>query len=187
VRDSTHQDTRDKRDADTMEDVVLRRTAIYEAGYVVAHVRLGLEHRRVIMTLRDNTFLGTTAREGTQQISDPARAKSLVLTHCAGYAALIAAGYCEAEALRDTSDDFRHAKALGTRWALSGDIAAWKMEAIELMGRPENKAAVALVAPQLLARGNVDSDWVGCLFALLAGEMTEKEFADYVRFREALS
>jgi hypothetical protein len=185
ARASTRQNTRDK-GTRTMEDARLRRTATYEAGHVVAHVRLGLEHRRVSLGPRGNGVHGTAGREGARPASDAARAKLVALAHCAGYAALIAAGYGEADALRGTGDDFREADELLQRWRLGGDIATWKAQAVELMRRPENVAAVAVVAQHLLERRKVDSDWVGCVLALLDGDMTETEFAGYVRFREAL-
>jgi hypothetical protein len=169
-----------------MEDARCRQLAAYEAGHLVAHVRLGLGHRRVSLAWRGSAVIGTAAREGALTVSDTSRAKLVNLIYCAGYAALIAAGYCEAEAMRGTSDDFRQAKALATRWGLPGDISAWKAEAVELMRRPENMAAVVMVAQHLLKRRTMDSDWVWCALSLVDGEMTADQFDGYVRFRAAL-
>jgi hypothetical protein len=169
-----------------MEDAKRRRTAIYEAGHVVAHVRLGLGHRRVSIDPRGNLILGTAGREEVKTVSDAGRARSSTLACCAGYAALIAAGHSDADDLKRTRDDLGKAKDLIGRWNLQRDISAWKQEAVELMRRPENVAAVSLIAQYLLAHGRLDSDLVGCVLAFLDGDMPETEFDDYVRFREAL-
>ena len=166
-----------------MEDVNLRRTADYEAGHVVAHVRLGLGHLAVRIGLDGNAI----GRDEPKFLAGAKDAKHAGVAYCAGYAALFAAGYGEEEAGSCSRDDFGRANDLATRWwNLDGDIGVWKKEAAELMRRPENVAAVALTAQRLLEHRKVDSDWVGCLLAFLDGDMTQNEFDDYVRFREAL-
>jgi hypothetical protein len=166
-----------------MEGGKLRRTADYEAGYVVAHVRLGLGHLSVRTGLNGNV----TRRQEASFVADVNRAKLAAVAYCAGYAALIAAGYGEEEAGRFSRDDFGKANDLAAHWwNLKGDIAAWKKEAVELMRRPENVAAVALAAQRLLEHRKMDSDWVACVLAFLDGDMSQNEFDDYVRFREAL-
>jgi hypothetical protein len=169
-----------------MEDAKLRRTATCKAGHAVAHVRLGLEHRRVSIGPGRIGLISKAENEATTPVSDAKRARLVTLVHCAGYAALIATGYSEEDALRCTSDDLRKANDLIERWHLRADLAAWKAEALDLIQRPENVAAVRLVAQHLLERQKLDSDWVGCVLALLDGDMTNDEFAAYVRFRQAL-
>ena len=169
-----------------MEDAKLRRKATCKAGHAVAQVRLGLEHRRVSLLRRAIGSRGTEGDVGSKPVSDATRASLTALVHCAGYAALIATGSSVDDALRSASEDLREANDLIERWHLRGDLAAWMTEALDLIRRPENVAAVKLVAQQLLERRMVDSDWVGCALALSDGDMTETQFQEYVRFRESL-
>jgi hypothetical protein len=105
------------------------------------------------------------------------------LSLCSGYAAVLAAGHPENEALRGTSVDFEEAQELIGFWGLAGDLDKWKTDAVELMRRPENAAAVALVADHLLRCSHLDGDLIDVLLDLADGHMSQEEFEQFLQFR----
>ena len=66
----------------------------------------------------------------------------MVEAYCAGYAAMIAAGYTEEIAVEGCTDDFENATHLIQYWGLEGSIEDWKGRAVALLNTPENKHAV---------------------------------------------
>jgi len=67
---------------------------------------------------------------------------------------------------------------------LPDDLEAWLAQAVELMRRPENVAAVALLAEHLLRHKTLDGDYLGVLVELADGNCTEAEFARHLQLRE---
>lgn len=164
-------------------DINDRHTAIHEAGHTVAHIRLGMEHDGADI-IRVDGRLGAAKGEGKKHVWDENGAESVVLACCAGYAAMIAAGHTEDEALSGVYKDFEEAGEVITAWALPGSIEDWQARAVDLMRRPENVAAVALIAEHLLQRKCLDGDYCDVLVELADGETNEAEFARYLAFRE---
>jgi hypothetical protein len=160
------------------------RIATHEAGHAVAHVRQGLDHEgaNIIPNDADGT-LGGAAGAGVGQVWQSDEAGPVVLAYCAGYAALVAAGYSDAEALRGTDQDFAEAESVITTWALPDGLEGWKTRAVEMMGRPENVAAVALVAQHLTERRVLSPDLLGALVELSDGEITADEFKQFLQLQ----
>jgi hypothetical protein len=150
----------------------LRHIAIHIAGQAVAHVRLGLAKDRVRINTRDGA-LGTA--EGRSRVSawDAGRAAPATMAYCSGYAALIAAGYGEHVAVFVAWDDLERAIGLAANWDLPGGIRDWKAQAVDLMSRPENVAAVALVAQHLQEHREMDGASVARLVSLADADHRE--------------
>ena len=168
----------------TKPDDRLHHTAIHEAGHAVAHVRLGLGHdgAHIIPNEEDGT-LGGALGEGAKQVWDKDGAEPVVLSFLAGYAALVAAGVSVSVARRGADQDFEEAEEVISFWGLHGDIEVWLARSVELMRRPENLAAVALVAEHLLQRRRLPFDYVGVLVDMADGNVTEADFARFLRFQ----
>lgn len=96
---------------------------------------------------------------------------------CAGYAAVVVAGFSEAEAAAgcDETDecDFRK---------VYGDLEAAKAKAIDLMREPENVKAVKRIADELLLRHRLHGDHIGLLLDLPYWEITEQEYLQLTSF-----
>ena len=81
-------------------------TAIHEAGHAVAHARL--ECSALVTIKPHNGMFGRCKLpEGKDHVSNAEDARVQVLCYCAGYAALIAAGYSDKSARLGADDDFR--------------------------------------------------------------------------------
>ena len=158
-------------------------TAIHEAGHAVAHVRLGLDHEGAHIVADGNGLLGAATGEGQAHVWNTAGAERVVLAFCAGYAALVASGGDHGQAVDGTGDDFEQAQELIDFWGLAGDLAVWQRRAVELMRKPENLAAVALVARHLQERKRLDGELVDVLVSVADGETTEEEFETYLAYR----
>ena len=158
-------------------------TAIHEAGHTVAHIRLGLEHDGANI-IRVDGRLGAAKGEGKGHVWDKGGAESVVLAFCSGYAAMVAVGCTEFEALAGTEDDFEQAGELIAEWVLPGDIEAWQARAVDLMCRHENMAAVALIAEHLLQRKRLDGDYCDVLVEVSDGAATKADLARYLALRE---
>ena len=121
--------------------------------------------------------------EGVEHVWSEEQATPMVEAYCAGYAALIAAGYPEAIAAQGCGDDFENAELLIKRWNLVGGIEEWKIRAVVLMSAAGNKRAVQLVAEHLAKCQTLDGDYVSVLVDLADGECTEEEFRQYLSGR----
>ena len=90
---------------------------------------------------------------------------------CAGYAAVIAAGFGEAEAAAGCYEtdysDFRK---------VHGDLDTAKAKAIDLMRKPENVKAVKRIADELLSRRRLHGDHIELLLQLEYVEITEQKY-----------
>lgn len=160
-----------------------RQTAIHEAGHAVAHVRLGLDQEGAdIIRNEDAGTLGGAAGEGVNQVWNKEQAEPVVLAFCAGYAALVAAGH-EDGAHLGADDDFEQAEYLIEYWGLQGTLADYKAKSVEQMSAPDNIRAVGMVAEHLLEHKKLDGEYIRVLVDMADGEVTEQEFARYLRFR----
>ena len=74
-------------------------TAIHEAGHAVAHIRLGIEYGHAHIVPDGKGLLGAACGAGVQNVWNKGEAENMVLAFCAGYAALVAAGYPGDEAI----------------------------------------------------------------------------------------
>lgn len=161
-----------------------RTTAIHEAGHAVAHSRLRIDHDGAsIDPDPDSGLLGFARGAGARHVESKDAAGDMVLAFCAGYAALIAADYPDDVALTGAGDDFEQAQELLNFWLLPGGLDEWRARAVELMRKPENVAAVALVARHLLDRGRLDGDFVDVLVEVADGEASEADLQRYLLMR----
>jgi len=163
--------------------------AIHEAGHAVAHMRLFPVGRYlgVASIVPGEGYSGRFASEPLEfpldvdeDILEQAVHKEAVC-FCAGYAALIAAGYDEDTAAAGCGDDFSKAEE-----CFRQDLRAVKTEAVKLMARPENVKAVRLIADELLKRKRIFGDLLYALLDLSDGESTEVEFKRYELSREGV-
>jgi hypothetical protein len=160
------------------------RIATHEAGHAVAHVRLGLDHEGAnIMPNDADGTLGGAAGTGAGQVWQADEAGPVVLGYCAGYAALVAAGCSKADALRGADQDFAEAESVISTWALPDGLEGWKARAVEMMQRPENVEAVALVAQHLTQRKSLSPDHVDALVELSDGQITADEFEQFLQLQ----
>ncbi len=161
-----------------------QQTAIHEAGHAVAHCRLSIEHDGAHIVPDDEAgLLGAAIGAGIRHVWSEPEAQSMVIAFCAGYGALIAAGYPDDVAIAGTDDDFGQAQQLLSFWSLSGHLDDWKARAVQLMRKPENVAAVALVARHLLDRERLDGEFVDVLVEVADGESTEADLHRYLMMR----
>ena len=89
---------------------------------------------------------------------------------CAGYAAVLAAGYSDEAALAGCESDFDKAER-----ACDVPLDVSKEKAVELMTLPENTSAVARVAGELLSQSTLEWDEVEILIDVADGEATEQD------------
>ena len=108
----------------------------------------------------------------------------MALAYCAGYAAVRAAGYAEANAIDGCQDDFAHVDELASSWELD-PLDDLKAKALELMAQPVNVNAVARVARELSDRGSLDADLLNALIEVADGSWSEDEFDRYLKIRAA--
>jgi ATP-dependent Zn protease len=168
----------------------LQATATHEAGHAVAAVRLEIEYGTATIVPDEKTgTLGAVScddRYYTHQeedglligtVSQELVEKQFILCF-AGYAALIAAGHSEEEALSGTGQDISDAEQL-LELVPSAPLEHWKEEAVALMKRPENINAVRRVANQLIKDCRLLADMIDVLVEVADGNCTE---ADYERF-----
>lgn len=159
----------------------LLEVAIHEAGHAVAHIRLEIAQEHASIEPDALTVGRVSASDSVYSAAD---AREQVVALCAGYGALIAAGYpeeaaCQGCAVGPGSDFYVAAELIGW-WQLPGGLEGAKARAVELMRQPANVAAVALVAQHLVAHGRLGVANLECLVALADGEITQAEFE---RFR----
>lgn len=160
------------------------KTAIHEAGHAVAHIRYGIDHNgATIVSDPDRGLLGAAAALGADSVWDKAAAESQVIAFCAGYAALVAAGCPPDAAVEGADDDFAQATELLEFWGLEGALQDWQARTVEVMQRPENVAAVSLLARHLLERKTLDGDHCEVLVEVADGVSTEADLARYLVMR----
>jgi hypothetical protein len=159
-------------------------TAIHEAGHAVAHRRLfGDRHFSWGIALVDNQDQEEQGAAGWNMSDylgheDEQTTADLDVCLCAGYAAVVAAGFSEAEAAagcdEEDNGDFR---------MVHGDLETAKAKALDLMREPENVKAVKRIADELLLRRRLHGDHVGLLLDLAFGEITEQFYLQLLSAR----
>ena len=162
-------------------------TAIHEAGHAVACFRLwGLARDTGNVTIdRTGSKLGHhAAEEITFPANGPVTAEenreweNEAIYSCAGYAALIAAGYDEATAILGCDPDFDIADRV-----TEIPLAEVKQEAVTLMRRPGNIKAVSTVAEELLERTTLDSSDVEIFIEVADGNATDEEYQRFLALK----
>ncbi len=165
-----------------MAEITLKTTAIHEAGHAVAHKRLGIEQDFATIEPRGRTLGGVKA-EGVHDVCNAGQARPQVLAYCAGYAALVAAGYTEAEATLGADDDFDNVNYLIESWLLNPSLEDWKAEAVLLMREPRNLSAVQVIARELLDKKRLDGDLLTVYLEFADGEATQADLDSYLLMR----
>jgi len=160
------------------------KTAIHEAGHAVACYRLFGDDRyggRLTIVPRGDLLGSHRAEElvfdGTEEVTAEERQafENEAIYSCAGYAAMLAAGYAEEEALAGCEADFEKAERVcNVRLYVS------KEKAMALMMQPQNIAAVARVAGELLSSSTLESEEIEILIDVADGEATEQDYQQYL-------
>jgi hypothetical protein len=163
----------------------LKRTAIHEAGHAVAHTRLDILQGRCTIVPSD-TAAGSVTAEGAEHVWSPEDARKQVIAYCAGYAALAATGVDESTARLGADSDFDRAIHLIEFWGLEGNLETWCQKAKELMGQPENLAAVQRVADELVRVRTVEFEDIDILVDITDGLATEDDYVRFKAFRQML-
>ena len=157
------------------------KTAIHEAGHAVAFYRLFGDAARYGHTLTiepHEDLLGSHRAEelvfhGVGELTAEQRLtfENEAIYSCAGYAAVLAAGYSDEAALAGCGSDFDKAER-----ACDVPLDISKEKAVELMTLPENTAAVARVAAELLSQSTLEWDEVAILIEVADGTATEQDY-----------
>ena len=160
-----------------------RTTAIHEAGHVIAFYRLFGDVRyggRVTIKPTEDAAGSHKAEylwfpaDNEETPEERAAFDNEAVYACAGYAAVLAAGYSEGEASAGCESDFDEAKKV------TKPLATIKQEAVALMSRPENVNAVRRIADELLMRTTLDPEVVDVLVDVADGKTTEEEYQRFL-------
>jgi hypothetical protein len=150
-------------------------TAVHGAGHTVAYRRLFPEKLMYGVAIVFDDEQGWVGWSSNGYEYDHATAEAEFDAYgCAGYAAVLIAGYSEDEAAAGCGNDFSR---------VHGDLAVAKVKAIDLMRRPENVKAVNRIADELMRRQRLHPDHVEQLINLSDGEVTESEYQEMLSFR----
>ena len=162
----------------------LKTTAIHEAGHAVAFYRLFGDAARYGHTLTikpHEDLLGSHRAEelvfhGVGELTAEQRLafENEAIYSCAGYAAVLAAGYSDEAALAGCESDFETAQSV-----CPVPLKVIKEKAVALMTLSENAAAVARVAGELLSQSTLEWDEVEILIKVADGEATEQDYQRY--------
>ena len=161
----------------------LRWVAIHEAGHGVSRLRLFPDqYFEDISIAQEEDSLGrlTLSFDTTvvPRFSSDEEGEDVFLRDaicaCAGYAACVAAGYSQEQALSGCESDFERA---GHRKERACELA------LELMASGANVLAVRLLADKLLELTTVDHDHILILMQLTDGECSEAEYREYLDMR----
>ena len=158
------------------------KTAYHEAGHAVAFHRLFPEGRLGLdVTIVPNPDRGTTGSHSAEELFDcgDEEIEAEAVYSCAGYAALIAAGFPAKVAKEGCESDFECAEQCSSR-----PLDHIQQEAVALLSRPENRRAVECVVTELLRRETLDWDLVVNLLNLVDGKTTEAEYQQYLTLRD---
>lgn len=158
-------------------------TALHEAGHAVAHVRLLdalgnalISHISIVPNPDANTLGHMSAEDDP---CDASVAAATVTVLCAGYAALVAAGYEDKEARDGAWSDFERAQELIDAWKLD-PLEACMGKAVMLMLEDRNINAVRTVASEVLVKRRLDGDYIHALIELSDGEITRDDLANFL-------
>jgi hypothetical protein len=164
-----------------MDDLII---AIHEAGHAVARRRLfgawDSEWGLAIVPDEDQEKQGAAGWHAPMNPyeDDDCSPADLDVCRCARYAAVIAAGFSEADAAEGCDGppetDFRK---------VTGELESAKTKAIDLMRQAENVKAVKRIADELLLRRRLRGDHVQLLLDLIDGEIAEQECLQHLSLR----
>jgi len=161
----------------------MEHTAIHEAGHAVANHRRKIDQEKVsIKPDPSKDLLGRSVSAGVDHVYSEDDARSMALAYLAGYAALIAHGYSEDEALNGADDDYEKTVQLIETWKLDR-LETLKREAIELMSQAENAKAVRLLADRLLENEEIYSDEIEIIIEVADGSETEENYQSFLETR----
>lgn len=152
-------------------------TAIHEAGHAVAWSPLFPTRYMMdvsIISDYEDGSAGSFEGQGLWGDEDDEHLADHDAWFCAGYAAVIAAGYSEDVAAAGCDSDFD---------GVHGDLATAKTKALDLMQQPENVTAVTRIAEELMRRRRLHPDHVTLLLELSDGELPESEYLQLLSFR----
>ncbi len=160
-------------------------TAYHEAGHAVAFYRLFGDAARYGHTLTiepHEDVLGDHRAEelvfhgvGELTVEQRLAFENEAIYSCAGYAAVLAAGYSDEAALAGCGSDFDKAER-----ACDVPLNVSKEKAVKLMTLPENTSAVARVVDELLSQSTLEWDDVEILIEVADGEATEQDYQRYL-------
>ncbi len=150
-------------------------TAIHEAGHAVADLRFGMTTERATI-VRTDEYLGRVYTHDDGRDLDEEGAAEFVMSYCAGYAALVAAGVAPDDAVRGADGDFEKASELIRKRGLPGDLESWKQRAVEMMSRPENRRAVEVFSRYLVEYRTLDYFVLDVLIELADGNISQAQF-----------
>lgn len=103
-----------------------------------------------------------------------------ILIFCAGYAALIAAGYNEETSVLGCGTDFDKANDIIEFWQLES-LDEWKKRAVEHMSKPENINAVKWLSDKLVIHVTIGGDHIMALMSIADDdEATEATWLQYI-------
>ena len=142
-----------------MTDV--EQLAIHKAGHAVAHARLFGDGWRLRNTLSIEGAVGRGGDNVAQELSQVGPGESLgdmfrdsesdAIYACAGFAAMLVAGYSARDAEGGCGGDFTAATRISDL-----PLDKIKSKAVELLGQPENIAAVTRLSRELIDRRTLD-------------------------------
>ena len=168
--------------------IELKQTVIHEAGHAVAFYRLfgddGRYGGRLTIEPHEESLGSHSAEELLFPWNEEVTAaeqqafENEAIYACAGYAAVLAAGYSDEEAQAGCEPDFEAAQRV-----CHVPLDAIKDKAVALMTLPKNAAAVARVAGELLSRGALEWDEVEILIDVTDGEATEQDYKRYLAMK----
>ncbi|UCC45163.1 MAG: hypothetical protein JSU65_04410 [Candidatus Zixiibacteriota bacterium] len=159
-----------------------KHTAYHEAGHAVAHLRLGILQDKATIQPHANN-LGAVTAEGVEHVWDAEDAHKQLLGYCAGYAALVAAGYSNDDARSGADDDMENAAELVRKWPSIGTLDEGQRQAVTLMSSAENIRAVDYVARALMKHETLEADYMINLVGWADGDMTDEEWLDFIAWR----
>ncbi len=150
----------------------------------MAHCRLGIEQGSVSIGAEEiyddkgdlaARNLGRSVSAGIGHVWDEEGARDQVLAYYSGYAALLAAGYSREVALFGAEDDFEWASQLIDTWQIGSEPQLKEM-AEAMMLQPENIAAVARIAEELMLERRLEYDHIEVLVDVADGQTTEEQY-----------
>lgn len=154
------------------------KTAIHEAGHIVAIIRLG--HVPGDVSIQPDYDLGLNGRAEFEGISDydAQLARDEVIISCAGYAALKVKEYSENDCRLGAERDFEEAEELIAGFELEA-LDFWLEETVQMISSPENIAAIDRIAKYLLNNSFLRGEHAQVLVDVADGKASEDELAHY--------
>ena len=129
-----------------------------------------------VTVVQDGGKVGAMAAPGLDHVYDPDHAQKQIYAFSAGYAAMIAAGYDEKQAMEGAWSDFDAVEILIERWGFSRTVEEWKAEVMEMMRELRNVQAVSKLAIELMEVGTMEWDTAGLCIDAADGLLSEEEF-----------